>query len=318
MKSIFKTAALLVTVLIILCVTGCGDNAGGDQSGNTQTQTPSGGTQTQTPSGGTQTQTPAEPPFVAQETPLTLEAIQAGTITLTDPEKMTDLKYKKNGGNFVSVTAVANTITVAAGDKIAFYADGSTSLSSTYLHIGCDHDCYVYGNVMSLWSSNFTNATEIFTNYAFCGLFQYNEHIKNHSTKTLVLPATTLKTFCYKAMFQGCSGLTSAPVLPATTMVSHCYEAMFKSCTNLTSAPNLPATSLESNCYDSMFQGCSSLNSVTCLATNISASNCTTNWLNGVASTGTFTKESSMSSWPRTVSGIPSDWTVVEYPAPQQ
>ena len=367
MKNICKIAVLLAAVLMLFCMTGCGDDPGGDQSGNTQTQTPSGGTQTQTPSGGTQTQTPAEPPFVAQETPLTLEAIQAGTITLEHP--WSTLKYKKNGGNFVSVTADANTITVAAGDKIAFYADNSENNNgSGYFTIHCSENCYVYGNVMSLLGSNFTNATVIFTDYAFYGLFESNTHIKNHSTKTLVLPATTLKTACYsnmfygctsltsapalpattlktacyKGMFFGCSGLTSAPVLPATTMVSHCYYAMFKNCTNLTSAPNLSATSLESNCYESMFEGCtnltsapvlpattlktncykamfkgcSSLNTVICLATNISATDCTTNWLKDVASSGTFTKASSMSSWPTNsnliYNGIPSGWTVVE------
>ncbi len=273
MKNIYKIAALLAAVLMLFCVTGCGDNAGGS---------PSGGTQTQTPSGGTQTQTPAEPPFVANETPLTLEAIQAGTITLTNP--WSTLKYKKNGGNFVSVTADANTITVATGDKIAFYADGSTSLSSTYFHIVCDHDCYVYGNVMSLLSSNFTNATEIFTDYAFYGLFENNTHIKNHSTKTLVLPATTLKTFCYKTMFIGCSGLTSAPVLPATTMVGNCYHSMFKYCTGLTSAPALPATALESNCYESMFEGCTNLTSAPVLPAELLVSGCYKTMFKGCSS----------------------------------
>ncbi len=317
MKSIFKIAVLLAAVLMLFCVTGCGDNAGGSPSSGTQPQT-------QTPSGGTQTQTPAEPQFVAQETPLTLEAIQAGTIMLNNPEKMTGLKYRKNGGNFVSVTADANTITVAAGDKIAFYASGSTNDNLTYFHIGCNHDCYVYGNVMSLLSSNFTNATEIFTDYAFFGLFQSNENnanIKNHSTKTLVLPATTLANNCYgsmfygctgltsapvlpattlanncyKSMFFGCSGLTSAPVLPATTMVSHCYEAMFKGCTNLTSAPNLPATSLvsnagnASNCYESMFEGCTNLMSAPVLPAESLVSGCYRRMFYGCSSLNSVT-----------------------------
>ena len=100
MKNIFKAAALLAAVFMLFCVTGCGDTAGG------------------TPA------TPAEPTM--QETPLTLEAIAAGTITLTNP--WSTLKYKKNGGDFVSVTASANTIAVAAGDKVEFYADGSENI----------------------------------------------------------------------------------------------------------------------------------------------------------------------------------------------
>lgn len=267
MKNIFKITTLFAAVLMLFCVTGCGDNAGG---------------------------TPAEPPFVANETPLTLEAIQAGTITLHNPGKMTDLMYKINGGNIVSVTADANTITVAAGDKVAFYATGSTNNNSTYFNIECEHDCYVYGNVMSLLSSsNFENATSISTEYALTHLFDGNNHIKNHTQKALVLPATTLANGCYWVMFQGCSGLTSAPALPATTLVDLCYCGMFS--------------------------GCSNLNSVTCLATDISAENCTFNWLDGVASTGTFTKAASMNDWPTNsasiTNGIPSGWTVQNYSA---
>ena len=264
MKKICKIAVLLAAVLMLFCLTGCGD-------------------------------TPAEPPFVANETPLTLEAIQAGTITLTNP--WSTLKYKKNGSDFVNVTASGNpptaTITVAAGDKVAFYANGSenTVNTNTRFHIGCDdHDCYVYGNVMSLLSlSNFENATSISTEYALAHLFDGNAHIKNHTQKALVLPATTLANGCYWVMFQCCSGLTSAPALPATTLVDLCYCGMFA--------------------------GCSNLNSVTCLATDIFAANCTSNWLNGVASSGTFTKAASMTGWTEGASGIPSGWTVQDYSA---
>ena len=120
MKNIFKAAALLAAVLMILCVTGCGDTAGGTPATPAETTTPA---------------TQAEPLFVARETPLTLEAIAAGTITLTNP--WSTLKYKKNGGDFVSVTASANTIDVTAGDKVAFYADGSENTSSISFNIVC-------------------------------------------------------------------------------------------------------------------------------------------------------------------------------------
>ena len=335
MKNIFKAAALLAAVLMLFCVTGCGDNAGG---------------------------TPAEPPFVANETPLTLEAIQAGTITLTNP--WPTLKYKKNGSELVGVTASANTIAVAAGDKIAFYAGGSDNTydsstdTVTALRIRCSSDFYVYGNVMSLLSSSdFKNATSISTEYALAHLFDGNNHIKNHSQKALVLPATTLAASCYSSMFSGCTSLTSAPALPATTLEDsdYCYFGMFSGCTSLTSAPALPATTLSLFCYSSMFAGCtsltstpvlpamtlaaycymgmfincSSLNSVTCLATEISETGCTAGWLYNVASSGTFTKASSMSTRDINTSGegwilnssdygIPTNWTVQNYSAPQQ
>ena len=110
--------------------------------------------------------------------------------------------------------------------------------------------------------------------------------------------------------FRNCTALTSAPQLPATTLASNCYAGMFTGCTALTSAPTLPATTLATRCYSSMFDGCTSLSSITCLATNISASNCLQGWVKGVKSSGTFTKSSSMSSWPTGTNGIPQGWTV--------
>ena len=320
-KLLFALFAAVFAVSII----GCSNSSGGDSPAE---QTP-----------------PAEPTM--QETPLTLEAIAAGTITLTNP--WSTLKYKKNGGDFVNVTASANTIAVAAGDKVAFYADGSENTSAITLRISCSSDCSVYGNVMSLLSSSdFKNATSISTEYAFAELFYYsddsanidtNTHIKNHAQKALVLPATTLAANCYNCMFRGCKGLTSAPALPATTLAEYCYAYMFLHCTSLTSAPALPARTLAASCYYSMFFGCTSLTSapalpartlaagcyaamfghctslasVTCLATDISAEYCTENWLNNVASSGTFTKPSTMTSWTEGASGIPSGWTPQDY-----
>lgn len=127
------------------------------------------------------------------------------------------------------------------------------------------------------------------------------------------LSATTLALNCYTNMFLGCSSLTTAPELHATTLAEHCYEHMFMECSSLTTAPELPATTLQRYCYQGMFYGCTSLNNITCLSTNISATDCLRNWVSGVAASGTFTKASSMSSWSRGTSGIPSGWTVQNY-----
>ncbi len=266
MKNVSKIAALLAAVLMILCVTGCGDTAGGTPA------TPAGG--------GNSTPTPAAPTM--QETPLTLEAVAAGTITLTHP--WSTLKYKKNGGDFVNVTASANTISLAAGDKIAFYADGSANGNVFKLKIGCSADCYVYGNVMSLLSStNFKTAVAIpnTTGYTFAELFSGNTHIKNHATKNLVLPATTLANSCYSDMFFGCTGLTSAPALPATTLAESCYDCMFSGCTGLTSAPELPARTLARSCYIDMFHGCTGLTGAPALPAESLAQFCYYKMFNG-------------------------------------
>ena len=256
-KLLFALFAAVFAVSII----GCSNSSGGDSPAE---QTP-----------------PAEPTM--QETPLTLEAIAAGTITLTNP--WSTLKYKKNGSDFVNVTAGANTITVAAGDKVAFYADGSANTDSTYLKIGCSADCFVYGNVMSLLSSsNFKNAVSISKEYAFAGLFYENTHIKKHTQKALVLPATTLASVCYGSMFYGCTGLTSAPALPATTLAARCYFGMFSGCISLTSAPALPATTLADYCYSSMFSGCTSLASAPALSATTLAASCYSSMFSGCTS----------------------------------
>ena len=80
-------------------------------------------------------------------------------------------------------------------------------------------------------------------------------------------------------MFNGCTGLTTAPKLPATTLANDCYREMFSGCTGLTTAPELPATKLAFYCYNKMFYGCSKLSKVTMLATDYYASFCLDNWL---------------------------------------
>jgi hypothetical protein len=49
------------------------------------------------------------------------------------------------------------------------------------------------------------------------------------------------------------------------------------------------------------------------LATDISASNCLYSWVNGVASSGTFVKNSAMTSLSSGTSGIPEGWVVEDY-----
>ena len=80
-------------------------------------------------------------------------------------------------------------------------------------------------------------------------------------------------------MFNGCTGLTTAPELTATTLANYCYKEMFSGCTGLTTAPELPATKLAFYCYNKMFYGCSKLSKVTMLATIYDISYSLDNWL---------------------------------------
>ena len=126
-----------------------------------------------------------------------------------------------------------------------------------------------------------------------------------------ILPATTLSTYCYQSMFEGCVHLLNAPALPATVLPSSCYVSMFDGCTSLQNAPVLPAQVVEYMCYYRMFRNCTSLTTVKCLATDISATSCLTDWLYNVSPTGTFVKAPGVT-YPSGADGIPSGWTIVE------
>ena len=269
--------------------------------------------------------------------PLTFEAKTAGAVVTFSSSMDTapTIQYSKNGGEWTTYTEPITLTNVS--DKVSFRGDNATyATSSKNSNFSCSDDCYIYGNIMSLISpTEYPTVTEITESYAFSGLFQGNTHIVNHSSKALVLPATTLEIYCYNFMFSGCTGLTTAPELPATTLAescyrnmfngctnlttapalpaevlaNNCYQSMFKDCTSLTTAPELPAEMLANNCYQQMFSGCKSLNSVTCLATYIMAENCTVDWLKNVAAAGTFYKPESTADWTTGANGIPSGWT---------
>ena len=193
--------------------------------------------------------------------PLTIEAITAGTISVSNPKD--GMQYSKNGG---AKTAVTTSIDVAAGDKVQFYGNGTSitsygaSPSTIITGSGDGFTCKVYGNIMSLVDEeNFATAKTLSADNTFKSLFNGNTTLTDASG--LLLPATqlALATSCYYSMFEGCSALTTAPELPATTLVNECYFYMFKGCTALTTAPPLPATQLAGSCYYGMFYGCSAL-----------------------------------------------------------
>ncbi len=275
-------------------------------------------------------------------TPLTLEFPSGGKVTITNPKSLT-IKYSTDGGTKTASSANPITITVAGGKTLQLYGTntsygGGADDNSTM--ISCSADCYIYGNIMSLVDEeNFAMKIGLAGAYTFSYLFENNTRLKNHNSNELVLPATTLEAaYCYRNMFEGCTGLTTAPALPAETLAEACYQYMFKGCTALTTAPELPATTLTNNCYlgmfsgctglttapalpattlardcyHSMFDGCTNLNYVKCLATDLTATRCTTFWLNGVAETGTFVKAAG-ASWGSGVSGIPSNWAKIDF-----
>ncbi len=175
-------------------------------------------------------------------------------------------------------------IEVPVGKSVSLYANKRDS----GIGIQCDKECYIYGNVMSLIdASNYVSLYYLSYNDTFAYTFAGNTKITNHPVMPLVLPATDVRVGSYRYMFQGCTGLTSAPELPAMTLKSNCYEGMFSGCTGLTSAPNLPATTMLSSlgyaneCYKNMFEGCTALTSAPTISATTLAPNCCKSMFSG-------------------------------------
>ena len=226
--------------------------------------------------------------FTTLGTPLTLEALTAGTIVVSSPKS--GMKYSKNDG---PKNSVSGSITVAIGDKVRFYGNGTsiTSYSGTKI-AGGTAQVKAYGNMISLVKeTDYTSATTLATE-AFKEFFKGNTTLIDASG--LLLPANVtlgtsscqsmfsgcnkmttapaelpaaLGTSCYRSLFYQCTSLTTVPALPVTTMCEGCYYQLFRGCTALTTVPAdlLPATTMERDCYYGMFYGCTNLTTVPAL-----------------------------------------------------
>lgn len=256
----------------------------------------------------------ASTPLINLDDYVTFEALEDGfTVSLS----RNACEYCVDGDdNWISLSAGSTTSSINTGQTLSFRASISPASSYGIGTFTLGKKCNVRGNVMALLfgdsgKDNFSLSNK---SYAFLKLFQNATNLQSVSEN--FLPATTLATYCYRYMFDGCTGLVSAPTLPAITLQQYCYQYMFSSCSSLTTAPNLPATTLQRYCYQYMFQNCSKLNYIKAMfTTDPGSSNSsnqaryTYNWVSGVASSGTFVKNSS-ASWNRTgAHAVPSGWT---------
>ena len=171
------------------------------------------------------------------------------------------LQYSVNEGEWKNVVADeevsfggTNSTLRLRGTNIYGTASSTSEYSTItfdpYVNVSCT------GDIRTLL--DYKNYKTVDTkNARFCNLF------KNCTALTSApdLPATTLASCCYGAMFFLCTNLVNAPALPAETLADECYSAMFFGCKNLVNAPALPAETLEKGCYNAMFNGCISLTS---------------------------------------------------------
>lgn len=249
---------------------------------------------------------------------LTFRVLSDGTIAWNSigsgQEKV--IQYSLNGAAWTSITAsTSTTISVTTGDVVRFKGTNSSYAVDKSNYSGFEGGTASFnieGNIMSLvYGNDFEGQTALTGTYNFCSIFKLSNCV---SAENLILPATTLTNYCYRAMFSWCTSLVTAPALPATTLAQGCYWYMFEECA-ITTAPDLLADTLVRECYGNMFTGCTSLNYIKCMATTgFSATDCKKNWVSRVASSGTFVKDSSVSTstWGSGANGIPTGWLVYD------
>ena len=205
----------------------------------------------------------------------TLHMLSDGNMTLYTPTSYTagTLAYSVNNGNWFLVNSNA-TLPLKRNDEVRVRCvTGAYTRGTTSAMFSGTSEYEVYGNVMSLlYGDNFIEQTTLQDTYALCALFYKQTNLK--SAENLILPATTLATYCYLNMFRDCTSLISVPKLPATTLASYCYSYMFYGCNNLSEAPELPATTLTPYCYSYMFQNCTGLTSAPELPATTLAHHC--------------------------------------------
>lgn len=176
------------------------------------------------------------------------------------------LKYSFDGKKWKNW---GGTVAIQPGQKM--YVKGEDYYvwtSSTYGKLITSTSYYnVGGDISSL-----TNFEISYYSYAFHALFMNDKYIRDASN--LILSATSLSSYYYSNMFNGCSGLTAAPALPATGLAQYCYSSMFYGCSSLKTAPALPATTLVNCCYMGMFRGCRALTAAPALPATTLKNNC--------------------------------------------
>ena len=245
---------------------------------------------------------------------LTFDVITSGTILWKQVGNVSKtISYSTDNGTTwteITATTAGNAINVTAGDKVLFKGNSQSYAVDKSNYSGFDGGTATYniqGNIMSLiYGDDFAGQTTMSDTYNFCSIFKQSKAV---SAENLILPATTLTNYCYRAMFSKAHDMAAAPALPATTLSQGCYWYMFEECP-ITTAPDLNATTLAKECYGNMFTGCSTLNYIKCTAVNgFDASSALTNWVTGVASTGIFIKDVD-AEWTTGASGIPSGWVV--------
>ncbi|MBR3499830.1 MAG: leucine-rich repeat protein [Bacteroidales bacterium] len=174
-----------------------------------------------------------------------------------------EVEYRKNSGSW---TEYSSAISLDEKDYVQFRSKRSLYNTDGTPIIAADKPVFIYGDIMSLICDASFNKKTNLNSKAFQFAFKNADYIDIPAGRPLRLTASTLGTYCYNQMFQGCTSLTRAPELQTAltaNVPTYAYAFMFQNCTSLTSAPELPSgVSVGANGYQGMFKGCTSLTTV--------------------------------------------------------
>ena len=204
--------------------------------------------------------------FTANTAWSTIKLTKTGSPTSVTLETSTDL-------NTWTTYTIWDTITLSNVWDSVYWRN--TSENDTLFSTGTSN-YYKFVMTWSIswsWDINYLlNKNSTTTVSSYCYYYMFNGCTSLVTAPSL--PATTLANYCYSNMFRWCTWLTTAPVLPGTTLTNNCYRSMFYWCTSLVTAPSLPATTLADSCYQAMFNWCTSLTTPPTLSATTAAISC--------------------------------------------
>lgn len=255
-------------------------------------------------------------------------------ITVTNSSYVGKVLYvstdKINWTKITTSSAQQTIATLNTGDKLYLYGFDTSYGYNTF---NFSKNCYVYGNIMSLfYGQEFVGQTTVTGDHACTQLFKDNAHLLSHPSKQLVLPIvnfilndswkrTYKAAFIYKYMFQNCTALVRAPEIYLSHANSEECYGMFKGCTSLEVFPYaFNCGTLGGSPYKYMFDGCTSLKYIKMMTDDPCSYRFTVDYMTrNVPSVGVFICNkladpdgTSHGKWYKSSEGdaIPSGWTV--------